>query len=89
MKLTKFRLERGPQGANESIPKKKREEHIKISVSNCVKINIETRFLVLEYKFETVDRELWGIGSSTENKMYKLAVDVSHRDENGCRVRRI
>jgi len=39
----------------------KREEHIKISASNCVKINIETRFLVLEYKFETADRELlWG-----------------------------
>jgi len=67
----------------------KREEHIKISASNCVKINIETRFLVLEYKFETVDREFWGIGSSPENKMYKLAVDLSHRDENGCRVRRI
>jgi len=89
MKLTKFRLDRGPQGANESNPKK-RKQRTKISTSNCVKINIETRFLVLEYKFEIVDRELLrGIGSSPENKMYKLAVDLSHRDENGCRVRRI
>ena len=82
MKLTKFRLDRGPQGANESIPK--REEHTKISTSNCVKINIQTRFLVLEYKFETVNRELWEIGSSPENKMYKLAVDFSYRYEYGC-----
>jgi len=84
MKLTKFRLDRGPQGANESNPKK-RKQRTKISTSNCVKINTQTRFLLLEYKFEIVDQELLrGIGSSPENKLYKLTVDFSYRDEYGC-----